>query len=264
VYLKKFKDLSKAVQLLAIAQLRKLRTRIAAREHALELAYELNGCSTHAIDAECVVVVLSSERSCCGKLNNAVLLASRETIDAYLTDRKMVHIVSVGWKGSDNLAFKYRSYMRKRISDTCASSFALAYVLVLCVMDTSFDKCYVFFSKYNSMFEQVAAVYEFTSFSQVIGYLHSARKDNLFYDLLLAISVRTLSHLYLYNVILIVLDALDEHTYSELGCRAFSMETAHRNAITLINEYMLQYNKARQADITTALLEVVSGATYVE
>jgi F-type H+-transporting ATPase subunit gamma len=40
------------------------------------------------------------------------------------------------------------------------------------------------------------------------------------------------------------------------------MEMAHRNATELINVKMLIYNKARQAAITTDLLEVVAGAIY--
>lgn len=71
-----------------------------------------------------------------------------------------------------------------------------------------------------------------------------------------------MNHLYKYNVSLIVLDAFEETKYSELGCRAFSMEMAHRNATTLIQEHMLLYNKARQACITNELLEVVSGAAF--
>jgi len=59
-----------------------------------------------------------------------------------------------------------------------------------------------------------------------------------------------------------VLDAFEENKYSELGCRAFSMEMAHRNASDLIVENMLIYNKARQSGITNDLLEVVAGSIY--
>jgi F-type H+-transporting ATPase subunit gamma len=61
---------------------------------------------------------------------------------------------------------------------------------------------------------------------------------------------------------LIILDAFEETKFSEFGCRAFSMEMAHRNATELILEKMLIYNKARQAGITTDLLEVVAGSIY--
>jgi F0F1-type ATP synthase gamma subunit len=165
LYLRKFKDISKAVQLLAIAQLRKLRTRIASRDCALELAVELFD-ELNSIDTDscvCTVVVITSERSCCGKLNNAVLAAAREAIDTYIADNKVVRIVSVGWKGSDSLSATYKSAMCKSVSAAGTASFFLSYVITLCIGDTLFDKCSVFFSKYNKIFEQVAAVYEFKS-----------------------------------------------------------------------------------------------------
>jgi F0F1-type ATP synthase gamma subunit len=100
--------------------------------------------------------------------------------------------------------------------------------------------------------------------SIVLNFLYASRKTNLFFDLLLSNSIVSVPNLYNYNVLLVVLDAFEENRYSELGCRAFSMEMAHRNSITIITENMLLYNKARQAGITNALLEVVSGATYAE
>lgn len=105
-------------------------------------------------------------------------------------------------------------------------------------------------------------MYEFSSFSIFFDYIYNHRKDNLFFDLLISNCLLSLRSLYNYNVCLIVLDAFDETKYSELGCRAFSMEMAHRNATDLIQEKMLIYNKARQAGITNDLLEVVAGAIY--
>jgi F-type H+-transporting ATPase subunit gamma len=71
-----------------------------------------------------------------------------------------------------------------------------------------------------------------------------------------------MTDLYYYNACLVVLEAFNETKYSELGCRAFAMEKAHRNAIDLMQQRMLLYNKARQAGITNDLLEVVAGAVY--
>lgn len=98
IQLQKFKDIAKAVQLLAVANLRKLRSRIASRECALELAAELFE-ELNKNDADslvCTIVVVTSERSCCGKLNSQVLAAARDAIDEYIADHKAVRIVSVG------------------------------------------------------------------------------------------------------------------------------------------------------------------------
>jgi F-type H+-transporting ATPase subunit gamma len=47
---------------------------------------------------------------------------------------------------------------------------------------------------------------------------------------------------------------------SEQAARMTSMEAATNNAGDLIDRLRLEYNKARQAAITTEILEVVSGA----
>jgi len=47
---------------------------------------------------------------------------------------------------------------------------------------------------------------------------------------------------------------------AENGARMTSMHKATDNATTMIRELTLQYNKARQAAITSQILEVVSGA----
>jgi F-type H+-transporting ATPase subunit gamma len=219
-------------------------------------------CGT--LENECTavtVVVLTSDRSCCGKLNGDVLAASRDVLDAYIEDNKAVRLISVGRKGYAGFSVSYKSTLRKRILSVRKPSFFLSYVITLCIVDTQFDKCLILFSKYYSYYEQAAGMYEVSSFSRLYNYIYTARKTNLLFDLLLSATV-SIHNLYLYHLCVVVLDAFEETKYSELGCRAFSMELANRNATKLIKENKLIFNKLRQASITTSLLEVVSGAIY--
>jgi F-type H+-transporting ATPase subunit gamma len=54
--------------------------------------------------------------------------------------------------------------------------------------------------------------------------------------------------------------ALLESSASELGARMTAMRNASENASTLIDDYTLQMNRARQAEITQEIMEVVAGA----
>ena len=54
--------------------------------------------------------------------------------------------------------------------------------------------------------------------------------------------------------------AMLESNASELGSRMAAMDAATRNAGELIDKLTLQYNRARQAAITTELTEIVAGA----
>jgi len=54
--------------------------------------------------------------------------------------------------------------------------------------------------------------------------------------------------------------ALLESTASEHGARMTAMRNASENATTLIEDYTLEMNRARQAEITQEIMEVVAGA----
>jgi len=57
-----------------------------------------------------------------------------------------------------------------------------------------------------------------------------------------------------------VYQALVESNASEQGARMTAMSAATKNAGEMIDSLTLQYNKARQAAITTEIMEIVSGA----
>ena len=51
-----------------------------------------------------------------------------------------------------------------------------------------------------------------------------------------------------------------KRTYSELGSRMTAMESATKKAAEMIGKYTLIYNRARQAQITKEIAEVIGGA----
>lgn len=55
-----------------------------------------------------------------------------------------------------------------------------------------------------------------------------------------------------------------QNAASEQSARTAAMENASKNAGELIDALTLQYNKARQARITTELIEIISGASALE
>ena len=57
-----------------------------------------------------------------------------------------------------------------------------------------------------------------------------------------------------------ILRALYESMASELGARMTAMDAATKNAEEMIDKLTLQYNRARQAAITTELMEIIGGA----
>jgi len=54
--------------------------------------------------------------------------------------------------------------------------------------------------------------------------------------------------------------AILESSASELAARMTAMDNATRNAGDLIDRLTMEYNRTRQAAITTELIEIISGA----
>lgn len=61
-----------------------------------------------------------------------------------------------------------------------------------------------------------------------------------------------------------ILRALYESMASELGARMTAMDAATKNASEMISKLTLQYNRARQAAITTEILEIIGGAEALQ
>lgn len=62
------------------------------------------------------------------------------------------------------------------------------------------------------------------------------------------------------NVAIQLYRAMRENAASEQGSKMTAMDNATRNAGDLINKLTIQYNRTRQAAITTELVEIISGA----
>ena len=62
------------------------------------------------------------------------------------------------------------------------------------------------------------------------------------------------------NLAVQVFRALLENGASEQGARMTAMDSATRNAGEMIDSLTMTYNRTRQAQITTELIEIISGA----
>ena len=74
----------------------------------------------------------------------------------------------------------------------------------------------------------------------------------------------TLLNLYEYTLATQLYHSLLENATAEQSSRMQAMENASKNATEMIEKLTLQYNRARQARITTELIEIISGASALE
>ena len=72
-----------------------------------------------------------------------------------------------------------------------------------------------------------------------------------------------LANMYQFNLACALYGCLLENTTSEQASRMTAMDAATNNANDMINKLRIQYNRQRQAVITTELTEIVAGAESV-
>jgi F-type H+-transporting ATPase subunit gamma len=204
------------------------------------------------------LLLVTSDRGLCGGYN-ANLLRLAETI--LRKEGVEVSIFALGRKALDYL--KRRSIRtvaeRTGLLDQSAVEVATAVADELSARFVAgeSDAVYLVYSKFRSAISQVPTVVPLLPVALLetpedagpaAEYIFEPEKKALLGELLPAY-IRTL-----------IAQALLEAAASEHGARMTAMENATTNASDMIERLTLSMNRARQATITTELMEIVSGA----
>ncbi|SFP67084.1 F0F1 ATP synthase subunit gamma [Sphingomonas rubra] len=211
-----------------------------------------------------LLVVATSERGLAGAFNSNIVRAARRKAEELIAQGKTVKFYIAGKKGrvlkrfypNDILvdhemgAIKYVSFDDAReVADDVIARY----------LNGEFDVAHLFFSKFVS-----ALVQEPTGIQIVPVPLPTAGKGQATdggavteYE---PDEETILADLLPRNVAVQVFRALLENAASEQGSRMNAMENATKNAGDMIKRLSIQYNRARQAAITTELVEIISGA----
>ena len=202
-------------------------------------------------------VVVTSDRGLCGSFNTNILKKARLIIDEAGKDES--ELICIGRKGYE--------YFRKRGYDVVEHyadfwrdlNFSHATKMAEAITDRylkgEFDDVRVIYNQFKNVAQQEIVEYHYLPLvleeeDEVIttDYLFEPSKNEVVKSLL----PRHLN-VQMWHFLL-------ESNAAEQAARMTSMEAATDNAGELIDRLRLQYNKARQAAITTEILEVVSGA----
>ena len=238
-----------------------------------------------------LVVVLSSERGLCGGYNANVSKMALKTIEELESSGKAVNVVCIGKKAMQVIARKWGKGVvpaSHNLSDFVANPLGLLSGMQsgeksLCQLVGAFDKpTFDLAAKLASSFEKlysdavigqlVCVVSRFQSAlvqvptSEVLlpiekskgqGDEANALAESTLFEPSVASLVGAVMPRYLATK---VYQALLEAVASEHGSRMTAMDNATRNAKDLEKRLQITYQRARQAAITTELVEIISGA----
>ena len=215
-------------------------------------------------DQNHLLVVCTSDRGLAGAFNSNIVRAARRQAEELIAQGKTVYFYLVGRKGR---AVIQRLYPKQIVHqhDTSAikqvafaDAQAIANDLIERYTTNGIDVVHLLYARFQS-----ALVQEPVS-QQIIPIARTAAGDSVSAD---GSGVEyepdeeeILSALLPRNIAVQIFRALLENAASEQGSRMTAMDNATRNAGDMINRLSIQYNRTRQAAITTELVEIISGA----
>ena len=269
------RQITRAMKLVAAAKLRRAQENVvAARPFAEKIAEVLGRLAVRVdVDAhpllECregkraEIVVIASDRGLCGGFNANVIRKA----EAFLLEREPrdveVTVSVVGRKAREYFGRRGRT-LRKVVTDLKGGpGFGLAAEigdeLIARYLSGEVDEVYVIYGEFRSAISQQPMVNRILP----VGELPSPgeESDELGVDYTYEPSAGALLERLLPRYVhLLIHQALLESAASEQGARMTAMESATNNASEMIDRLTLVYNRARQAAITTELVEIVSAA----
>jgi F-type H+-transporting ATPase subunit gamma len=210
-----------------------------------------------------LVLVITSDRGLCGAYNGNVLRRANAAIKTLKSSGKEVVLETVGKKAVAYFRFaKVDIAERHTFGDKpqFAQVEALAKRLMADFSSGKFDKVHVVYMRFISNAKQVPEAMQLLPLAAPAASAGGASSNYEFSPS----GAELLSDLLPKSVVVSLFQAFNDAAVSEHVMRMVSMKAATDNAGALGRTIRRNYNRARQARITTELTEIVSGAAALE
>jgi F-type H+-transporting ATPase subunit gamma len=276
---KSTQKITKAKQMVAAAKLRKAQAAAeAARPYAERLAQVMTSLASKVGDSPSapklmagtgndqihLLVVANSDKGLAGAFNSNIVKAAKTTAAELTAQGKTVIFYLVGRKGRAAIQRDYPKAIARHFDTSSvrepgfAEAERIADELLEMYEAGKFDVAHLFYSKFRSALlqeptEQQIIPVPAPKAETVLGTVSAAVE----YEPDEAEILAELLPRYLRTQLF---GALLENAASEQGASMTAMDNATRNAGELINKLTIQYNRSRQAAITTELIEIIAGA----
>lgn len=271
-------QITKAMKMVSAAKLRRAQENIvAARPYASKMEEVLQSLAgsvegdAHPLlevrDAKkLLLLVITSDRGLCGGFNANLCKAADRYIKEHRSEYEEISIVTLGRKGYDFLkrrhtvAKNYPNLISKPNYQTAA---LLAQEVIEGYLEEQYDRVVILFNAFKTVMTQDI------TFQQILPVqppeLEAAVTDESAVEYIYEPSIKDLlGEILPKNIEVQIFKAMLESVAGEHGARMTAMDSASKNASEMIGKLTLQYNRARQAAITTELMEIISGAESIK
>jgi F-type H+-transporting ATPase subunit gamma len=279
--IKQTQKITKAMKMVAASKLRRAREAAEnARLYSETLAEIISSQVTennHSISTRSLIygvekpktillLVNSSDRGLCGGLNTNIVKFVKQAITDYESKKLKVKLLLIGKKANDQLKSQFKDYIieyqlgfssraitYKDASEICEN-------IVKLFRKEQIDICKIIYPFFISAIAQEPKEINLipaeikkssTEKKHSLDFEYEPSKDSIL-DVIIPKNIATQ-----------IFQSLLETYASEQGSRMTAMDNAVNNCAELIKKLNLQYNRTRQAKITTELVEIISASESI-
>ena len=280
---KNIRQITRAMEMVAAARLRRAEQRIQALRPYADALRRMTRQAAEAADNVPNIPILSErdeqhtvglllvtgDRGLAGAFNSQILRAGTRAAAEHEAEGRSVVWYASGRRGVSSLTFRGLDVVGAYTGFTDRPAFAdaraIASDLMTAYVDEKVDRVEIFYNGYISPLSQEVRRETLLPLQQasILGDDEEAESDDADQRALVEYEPdpeEILKRLVPDYVEISIFRALLESTASEHGARMTAMRSASENAGELIDDLTLEMNRARQAEITQEIMEVVAGA----
>jgi F-type H+-transporting ATPase subunit gamma len=209
------------------------------------------------------MIVVTTDKGLCGALNTNVLRMALAQYKAWQEEGEEIDVCCIGSKGVGFMQRLGANIVAEvsGLGDTPRMETILGAVKVVLdgYNEDRFDRVVIFYNKFVNTMKQESTVEQLLPVKGESLGIPDGSWDYIYEPDAKEVLDQVLNR----YIEAVVYQSVAENMSSEQSARMVAMKSASDNALTLIDELTLVYNKSRQAAITQELSEIVSGASAV-
>ena len=289
---KNMKKITKAMELVSAAKMRKAVSKVLATRSYSDLAWDTVLHLVKKVDTDkhlffrepqavkkVAVLLVSTNRGLCGSFNTQLVNKVIESIKTHHPEVTKTDVITCGSKGRDEIRrYKINLVADFHKDDITASSEDIRPISHMITKDFTngkYDKIFVAYTDFMSSLKQVPHVKQLLpivpEIDERLGHINHEKgkveKINVdsFAEFIFEPDMRNVLDAFLPRLVEIqIYQSVLESEASEHSARMFAMRNATDAAGEMIDELTLAYNQARQAGITAEIAEIAAGSAALE
>ena len=221
----------------------------------------LEGLPAAEFPSNNLIVAMSTDKGLCGGVNSILCRMTRQLIDRLQADGKTADLFIMGEKGRAQLRRACgKNIVAAATERAMPYTWDLACALTQDTLSTGkeYDAVHIVYNEF------VSAIAYTPSIKTIVPLVDPTAPFLYPFDVEPDNDDETLNNFFEYTLATQIFHSLMENATSEQSSRMNAMENASKNAAEMIQKLTLQYNRARQARITTELIEIISGASALK